>query len=120
MILNITNVESLVFYDDEVWNHVPDLRHFRDQWRISKLSPSLRLTGRRALSGFLDAARGCHEQALAKRFGTNVTIDTIDSRVVVNLEFLSEDEFPRIDYEGEYSGFTTHRDADRVYLTLWR
>lgn len=118
MILNIVNVEELVFYDDKIWKNMPELTHLRDQWRISKLSPTLRLTGRRAMAEFLTAARGKYEAVLSNRFGTEVTIDKIDSRVVKNMEFNSSEEC--INPDGEYSGFAVHREGDRVFMTLWR
>lgn len=120
MLLNIVNIEDEVFYDDEVWRHMPDLVRFRDQWRISKLSPSLRPTGRRALSEFLAAAKGKYEDVLSARFGTPVTIDNLDSRSVRNMEFDSLEEFPEIDAEIQYSGFGVYREENKVYLTLWR
>lgn len=120
MILNIANVEELVFYNEDVWRRLPELARYRDQWRISLLSPALRLTGKRAMSEFLSAARGAHERSLSEIFGTSVTIDTIDSRVVRNLEFHAKDEFPEADSTENNSGFALYREGDRVFATLWR
>lgn len=72
------------------------------------------------MSEFLDAAKGKYEPAISKRFGVPVTIDTIDSRTVVNVEFSSTEEFPDINTEGEYAGFALYREGERVFLTLWR
>ena len=110
---------DVVFYDDEVWKYVPELAHLRDQWRLSMLSPALRITGRRALSEFLSAAKDRHEGALSRRFGRGVTIDSIDSRVVRNLEFKASGETEELEIEGGHSGFALHREEDRVFMTLW-
>jgi hypothetical protein len=118
VVLNITNVEKLIFQDDEIWKMIPDLSHMRDQWRISKLSPSLRPTGRRAMSDFLISAKNRYEGVISEKLGYNVTIDSIDNRVVTNLELDSLDCDMQI--QGFYSGFATYREGDRVFVTLWK
>lgn len=117
LVLNILNVERLIFQDDEIWKSMPELSGMRDQWRISKLSPSLRPTGRRAMHDFLKAAKNKYEGVISEKLGCEVTIDRIDNRAVTNLELNSLDD---MQVEGFYSGFATYREGDRVFVTLWR
>lgn len=119
MKINILNVENLIFYDKEVWKLMPDLIHLRDQWRVSKMSPMLRAMGKKALNDFLLQAKK-YEKTLSERFGKNVTIDRIENRVVKNIEFSVNEEFPDIDPEIDFSGISTHREGDKVFLTFWR
>jgi hypothetical protein len=120
MLINIINVEEKVFYDKEVWRDMPDLVHLRDQWRVSKMSPMLRGMGKKALSDFLSMAKDKHERALSKRFGSEVTIDRIETRIVNNLEFDAREDFPDIDFKLGYTGFCTHREGEKIFLTFWR
>ena len=120
MRLNIQNVEELVFHDKEAWKFMPELVHLRDQWRVSKMAPALRSMGRKAVLDFLRQAKGRHERALSERFGEEVTIDKIESHLVKNLEFSAEEEFPDVDPEMNYTGFSSFRRGDKVFLTFWR
>ena len=120
MRLNIQNVEDLVFHDKEARRLMPDLVHLRDQWRVSKMAPSLRAMGRKALLDFLREAKGRHEDALSERFGARVTIDRLEGHLVKNLEFSVDDEFPDLDPEMDYAGFSSFRRGDKVFITFWR
>jgi hypothetical protein len=118
--INIQNVEELVFHDKEAWRLMPDLIHLRDQWRVSKMTPMLRAMGRKALLDFLRAADAKHEEALSKRFGAEVTIDRLESHLVKNMEFSVKDECPSLDPENSYTGVSSFRRGDKVFLTFWR
>lgn len=120
MRINIQNVEELVFHDKEAWRLMPELVHLRDQWRVSRMAPALRSMGRKAVLDFLKQAKGRHERALSERFGTEVTIDRIESHLVKNLEFSVDEEFPDVDPEMNYAGFSCFRRDGKVFLTFWR
>lgn len=120
MKINIINVEELVFYSDNFWKKMPDLIHLRDQWRISKISPTLKAMGRKALNDFLYEIQKKSQSELYEIFETEVTIDRIENRIIKNIEFSINDEFPSIDSEIEYTGFSSHREKDKVLLTFWR
>ena len=109
-----------MFEDDSVWPSMPDLAHLRDQWRLSRLSPSLREMGRRSMSEFLKSSKGRYEKVLADIFGVSVTIDSLESRLVNNLEFSADEEFPDIDTNESYTGLSASRVGDRIFVTFWR
>lgn len=112
-------MEDFLFHDAGAWKVIPDMRRFRDQWALSRISPSLRPTGRAAVLDFLNAAGSEHEAALSKYFGSSVTIDRTDRRSVANVEF-DADSPPDLEEMSVYSGFGSFRKGDRVYLTFWR
>lgn len=120
MRINIQNVEELIFHDKEVWRSIPDLVHLRDQWRISKMAPMLRAMGRKAMSDFLGSVKDRHEEALSKRFGSRVTIDRMDTRLVDSVEFSSDEEFPELPSADSFTGFSSFRRGGRVFVTFWR
>lgn len=113
------NIERLIFEDDKVWRAIPDLRRFRDQWALSRISPHLRPTGRAAMMDFLSAAAEGHERALSEHFGRAVTIDRLDNGCVSNIEFDIHDP-PELEGMSAYTGFGTFRKGGRIHITFWR
>jgi hypothetical protein len=69
---------------------------------------------------FLSSAKTRHEKALSERFGQRVTIDRMDASLVRNVEFSCSEEFPDICPDDSFTGFSTHRNGDRAFLTFWR
>lgn len=118
MLINIQNVEDVIFQEPEVWKQMPDLIHLRDQWRMSKISPVLRAMGKKALLDFLKNSKNKHENALSLHFGQAVTIDKIDRNLVKNLE-LSVDEEDFVTDE-LYTGLSVYRKQNKIYITFWR
>lgn len=117
--LCVRNVESLLFEDESAWRKIPDMRHFRDKWSVSRMSPSLRPTGRAAMLDFLNSAGAAHELALSDHFGTRVTIDRADRRPVANMDF-PIDCPPDLEEMSAYSGFGCFRKGDKLSVTFWR
>lgn len=117
--IGVHNAESLLFFDPKPWGSIPDLRRFRDQWALSRMSPHLRPTGRLAVIEFLEAALPRHERALSAHFGVEVTIDKARHETVRNESF-DINEHPPMDSTWEYSGFGTHREGDTIKITFWR
>lgn len=119
IIIGPHNAEQLLFLNREVWNVIPDLRSFRDQWNLSRMSPELRQTGRRAVLDFLDSTNFDHEKALSDHFGADVTIDKAQHRTVTSESF-GLDEHPPMDGTWDYAGFGCHRDGEKISITFWR
>jgi hypothetical protein len=119
MRIGIHNAEEVLFSDPGPWAKIPELRGFRDQWALSRMSPHLRQTGRRAVLEFLEAAGAPHESALSDHFGEEVTIDKARHRTVENLSFRVDDH-PPMDEGWDYSGFGCHREGDTIKITFWR
>jgi hypothetical protein len=113
------NAEELLFTDAAPWNLMPEMRSFRDQWALSRMSPELRPTGRRAILEFLEASTTRHEGILSAHFGSDVTIDKASHKAVRNVTFGLEDH-PPMDGTWDYSGFGCHRDGDNTSITFWR
>ena len=118
--LGVGNVEGLLFEDAAAWRAIPDMRRFRDQWAISKISPSLRPTGMAAIIDFLNASGEREELALSEHFGRPVTIDNADRRCVANVDFNVSADQPDLNEMSAYTGFGCFRKGDRVYITFWR
>lgn len=113
------NAEELLFANPDIWKPMSEMRRFRDQWALSRMSPELRPTGRRAILEFLDACTPHHERVLSTHFGSQVTIDKAGHKTVRNESF-GLDDHPPMDGTWDYTGFGCHRDGDTVSITFWR
>lgn len=120
MQINFQNVEEIIFYNEEIWKKIPDLIHLRDQWRISRITPMLKAMGRKAILDFLRTIKPYHEEALSEYFKDTVTIDRIENHLVINKEFLVEDDHVDFDIYENFTGFSTYRKKDQVHITFWR
>lgn len=118
--VGVGNAEKLIFEDASVWRLIPDMKGFRDQWSLSKMSPALKPTGTAAIIDFLNAAGEREESALSEYFGRAVTIDNADRRCVVNMEFDASPDQPDLDEMSAYTAFGCFRKGNRVYITFWR
>lgn len=119
MRIGIGNIERAVFENPSAWKHMPEMARYRDQWAFSKMSPHLKPTGVRAMMDFIAAADHRHETILSDYFGAEVTIDKFDPSPVKNIEF-DLDEPPDLSLLSDYTGMSSHREGDRIKMTLWR
>lgn len=117
MRINIKNVEEVIFMDKEAWDSIPKLAHLRDQWRISKMTPSLRAMGLKSLADFLHLAKP-YEESLSKHFGSKVTIDSLDPSSVKNTDFLVSDD--HIEADETFSEICLYRKGEMIGMTMWR
>jgi hypothetical protein len=116
--LNLQNVEELIFHDNKVQDLLPDFNYLFYQWRLARLSSTLKALAKRSLIDFLNGLTNEHLELLAIYFGTKVTLDKVDSHIVRNYIF----EIDKIDLdkvEG-YQNFSVFRDKDRLYICFWR
>lgn len=122
--INIQNVEEIIFKNDKIWRDLPDLRHIREQWKLSRINPILRAMGRKSVLDFLNKAKKEHEDIISKHLGTTVTINKIEYSVVKNLEFSIEEaelELNLLEASNPFQHyFGTYRDKEKVYITFWR
>lgn len=121
VLLNLENVEELIFLDSTVRTLLPDLRHIFDQWLLSKRVPTLRSLRLRSLMDFLNSLTPTHVRKLEEYFHDSLALDKLDYRIVRNttlpLGFNADKELS--DFVG-FGNFTMSRDAERVYISFWR
>lgn len=117
--LNLNNIEKLVF-ESGVIKKFPEFKHQYDQWKLSKMSPSLRQLGKRTLIDFVNCLQNEHISALENYFKTSITIDKLDYHTVKNYNFsTSRLEIDLNDIQG-LENFTTYTDGCQTYISFWR
>lgn len=121
LIVNLQNVEDLIFRDAKVRSLLPDLRHIFDQWLLAQRIPYLRSIRSRSLMDFLNNLGDEHVAILEEHFQDSVVLAKIDYHIVRNLtapilEF--EKELNRLD--SNFQNLAISRDKEFIYLSMWR
>lgn len=121
VLINLQNIEELIFLDNMVRTLLPDLRHIFDQWLLSKRVPTLRSLRLRSLMDMLNSLTNEHIRKLEEYYQDSLALDKIDYHIVRNvtlpLSFNADKELS--DFVG-YSNFIIGRDEEQVYISFWR
>lgn len=120
MIINLQNVEELIFYDKQVQKLLPQFKNFFDSWALSKRVTELRALGKKSISDFLFGLESEHIEILKIYFGCNIAIDKLDYRIVKNYEFLLEDVEHQLNKSETFPNLFFAMDDKKIYLSFWR
>jgi hypothetical protein len=121
MVINLQNIETILFKNPEVKLILSDLRYIFDQWLLSYRSPALTHMRKQSLIDLLNTLDGPHIEKLAKLFKTVVFIEKVQHNLVKNLELpiIGAVESVLADCNG-YKNIAISRNADRLSITLVR
>jgi len=121
VVLNLGNVEELVFQNKAARKLLPEFRHLFDQWKLARMIPSMKNLGRRSVLDFLNSVETSHEKILASLFGDEVTIDRMCYNIVSNQVFSLDSAEGNLNEGSEwFPNFSLDRDGERLYLSFWR
>ena len=117
MDINLQNAEKLLFENSAIKPVLSDLRHIFDQWLFSYRFPSLNNMRKQAVIDLLNSLTSEHLEKLAKVFKEPVFVEKLDYHTVKNLN-LSMNE--SLNGFSSYNNIAIDRNADTIYVTLWR
>lgn len=121
VLLNLQNIEELIFFDNTVHTLLSDLRHIFDQWLLSKRVPTLRSLRLRSLMDMLNSLNNEHIRKLEEYFQDSIALDKIDYHIVRNvtlpLNFNTDKELS--DFVS-YGNFSISRSAEQIYISFWK
>lgn len=120
MILNLQNIEDLIFFDKKVWNILPEFRPHFEQWALSKRVPGMQNLGKRSLIDFLNSLEKPHLDKLEEYFQDIIVLDKIDYRTVQNYNGnIEEIQSDLCKFEG-FTDFSIFRKGNQISLTFWK
>jgi hypothetical protein len=121
--LNFSTVEELIFYDRAVQNLLPPhMFSIFEQWRLAQRVPFLRDIGKQALLDFLNGLGDEHVAILEDYFGEKIFVERLNYSMATNVRIpLNESTLCKelCEIEG-FNYFSTWRDEDFLYISLWR
>lgn len=119
MIINLQNIEEIIFFDKKIQSLFPEFRHLFDQWQLGKRVSEMSNLGQRSIIELLNSLEEKQILKLREYFGDIIIIDKINHKIVEFYDFNLEDENVLCKYTG-YRDFCLHRDKDTVNVSLWR
>lgn len=121
LIIDIQNVEELIFYNKPLQKRLTDFQNTFDQWTLGKRVPQLGFLSQRAKLTFLESVQDEHLDIISEFLNEKVTTDPIDYHIGKNytipLEGLEE---WLLNHKGFNNNFCLGRDRDKVYISFWR
>jgi len=120
MILNLQNVEDLVFFNKKIWEILPEFRSLFEQWALGKRTPGLQNLGKRSLIDFLNSLEKTHLDKLEEYFKDIILLDKIDYHTVHNYNGKIEEIQSKLCKFNGFIDFSVYRKDDQINLTFWR
>ena len=121
VLINLANIEELIFSDNNVRVLLSDLRHIFDQWLLSQRVPTLRSLRLRSFMDLINSLTKDHVRKLEEYFQDSIALDKLDYHIVKNvtlpLNFDANKELS--DFVG-FGSFSVSRDAEQIYISFWR
>jgi hypothetical protein len=120
MILNLQNVEDLIFFDKKIWDILPEFRSLFEQWALSKRVPGMQNLGKRSIIDFLNNLEQSHLNKLEEHFNDIILLDKIDYHTVHNYNGnIEKIQSELCRFEG-FVDFFIYRKGDQISLTFWK
>jgi len=120
LILNLQNVEELIFHDKEVCKLLPQYQGNFSQWSLGYRVPALRQLGKRALADFLISLAPKDVEVLENHFGDLIEVDKLDYHIVQNFDTTLEEAECCLSEKGEIGNISIYRNDNYLYISMWR
>lgn len=120
MQIDFSNIRQLIFQDAELQLKLPEFKDLFQQWKLGQFVPSLRPMAQKALLDLLNQLGYEQIRTLESYFKTSITIEKLNYTLFDSYKMsLSEadEQIKNMDINGE---MFLHRDANHVYIGVWR
>jgi len=116
IILNLQNIENLIFYNDKMQSLLPEYKHLFDSWKLSTKHPFLRNLGKRSIVDFMNSLTESNIAILSKYFGDTIKIEDIDYHIVKH----TAQSINELHLEDTFLNVVLYRNKDQLYISSWR
>jgi hypothetical protein len=120
LVLNLNNVEEIIFRNKRLQAKLPELRGYFDQWHLAVRHPFLKAMGKQAVIDLLNALNDKHAELLQLHFGMPVTIDKLNNRVVRNYEFSIDEAEQELNQLSDTAQACAYRKGEQLYISFVR
>ncbi len=118
--IDFSNVQQLIFSDTEIQKKLPEFNDLFQQWKLGLFAPSLRPMAQKAQLDLLNQLGDEHIRTLETHFGTTVTVEKLDYTLIKSYTVSLLDAQEQIECLGIEGEMFLHRDANHVYIGVWR
>lgn len=120
--LNFSNVEELIFHDRALQERLPGHVGLFEQWRMAQMMPSLKGVARHAALDFLNTVSPEEVEILEDHFGEAVLVESLSYDIALNIKVPLSDgaACSELCRTGSFTNFSTWRDEEYLYVSLWR
>lgn len=120
VILDINNVEQLVFNNKKVIASLPQHKQIFDSWLLSKRVPSFRNLEQKSIMDFLEKVT--EEELEIISIVNNVEIDNVSKTFARTLKIKAKPEQLALLLQGvsNFEGFCCYRNKEEVKVFLWK
>lgn len=120
LIINLQNIEELLFFNSELQKKLTRHKHLFDTWRLAKRSNVLKSLGTNAISGLLSSLSEEDLKVISDFFKKDVLVDSPSGKSVRNISTncdFAEFELPK-DYN--YIDMMIYKNKEKLEVTLWK
>lgn len=120
MKINLSNIEEIIFRDENVWKKMPRLLKYRDNWRVSQITPGLRQMAKRAFVDCINDIGESEIASLTEYFGEQVFLERISDKSTATVSGMHAQLPGRLCEIDGFSDYCVTSDGDSVSVTFWR
>ena len=121
ILLNFTNVEDLIFFNNDVKSLIPQhLMNNYYQWKLGRKNQFLRMTATRAILDFLNSLTNEDIEHFEKILGDEIKVEKFDYKTVKNYKIPLSEVCDSICEIAGNSYYTSYRDSNYLYISTWR
>lgn len=120
MKINLANIEEIIFRDDGVWSAIPRLLKYRNNWKLSQITPGLRDMAKRAFVDCINDMGDSEIATLTEHFGEQVFVEKISDKTTATLSGTHSELSERLCEMEGFSDYCVTSDGAAVSVTFWR
>lgn len=120
--LNFSNIEDIVFFDNELQKLMPEHFSIFEQWRLGKRISYLKDISKQAVLDFLSILDDDSIELLEQYFGEKIEIERLNYSIATNYKIPLADSkiCETLCGINQFNYFSTWRDDEYVYISFWR
>jgi hypothetical protein len=123
MVINLANVEDIIFYDKNLQKHLPEMSSIFQQWVLGKQIPQLRSLCQKAILEFFEKITDRQISVLANYLNEEeVILEKFNSHIVRNCSTSFSDDVEKYLnlIDENFIDFAISRDKNSLYISLWK
>jgi len=120
MLLNISNIEKLIFWDSELEKKLPNLENIFFQYKLGTQNPGLKNLARDAVIKLLESISDEYLKILREYFNEEVKIERLDTHIIYDYQFNAEELESKLQEVTTTPNCFLSRINTKIYISFWR